>query len=248
MMDVSNPESVRKAYEFVTSKLPAGKGLWGVLNNAGIGGRAGRCEWLSIKDYQQVLDVNLLGMINVTMTFLPLIKKSRGRIVNMSSAAGRFAVDSFIPYCVSKYGIEAFTDGLRRSLRPYNCHAILIEPGFYKTNLTTQANIFAAVEQAWTNSSPQIKEEFGEEYFKSVGVKIADVYNILGSSQLTDVIDAYEHALLGRYPRARYVPDFYAQLLVSVIQALPEWFSDGLMGLLDRGKPVPAILRKTTRQ
>jgi NAD(P)-dependent dehydrogenase (short-subunit alcohol dehydrogenase family) len=61
----------------------------------------------------QVLDVNLFGTIDVTMTFLPLIKRSRGRIVNMSSAAGRFAVPVATPYTISKYGVEAFTDNLR---------------------------------------------------------------------------------------------------------------------------------------
>jgi len=61
----------------------------------------------------QVLDVNLLGLIDVTMTFLPLVKQSRGRIVNMSSMVGRHANAYSAPYSVSKYGIEAFTDSLR---------------------------------------------------------------------------------------------------------------------------------------
>ena len=61
----------------------------------------------------QVLDVNLLGLIDVTMTFLPLVKRSRGRIVNTSSVSGRYAMFIFNPYCVSKYGVEAFNDSLR---------------------------------------------------------------------------------------------------------------------------------------
>jgi retinol dehydrogenase 16 len=61
----------------------------------------------------QVMNVNLLGMIDVTMTFLPLIKAGRGRIINMSSILGRFSLPGRAPYCVSKYGVEAFTDALR---------------------------------------------------------------------------------------------------------------------------------------
>jgi NAD(P)-dependent dehydrogenase (short-subunit alcohol dehydrogenase family) len=61
----------------------------------------------------QVLSVNLLGAVDMTMTFLPLIKQSRGRIVNMSSICGRLSVAAITPYCMSKYGIEAFTDALR---------------------------------------------------------------------------------------------------------------------------------------
>jgi NAD(P)-dependent dehydrogenase (short-subunit alcohol dehydrogenase family) len=66
----------------------------------------------------QLLDVNLFGTIDVTMTFLPLIKKSRGRVVNMSSTAGRIAFPMATAYSISKYGIEAFTDNLRYQFAP----------------------------------------------------------------------------------------------------------------------------------
>ena len=62
----------------------------------------------------QVLDVNLFGLIDVTMTFLPLVKRSRGRIVNTASVFGRHSLGGSMPYCVSKYGVEAFTDTLRQ--------------------------------------------------------------------------------------------------------------------------------------
>ena len=53
-----------------------------MLNNAGISGRYGPLDWLNLNDYHQVSSVNLFGLIDVTMTFLPLIKKEKGRIVN----------------------------------------------------------------------------------------------------------------------------------------------------------------------
>ena len=62
-------------------------GLWGVVNNAGIGCVA-ELEMTSEKLFRKVLDVNLLGLINVTKTFLPLIRLAKGRVVNMSSIAG----------------------------------------------------------------------------------------------------------------------------------------------------------------
>jgi len=87
--------------------------LWGVINNAGIPGKFGPLEWFSLDDYREVLDVNLYGTINVTMTFLPLVKKARGRIVNTASIGGRVSLPLYAPYSISKYGVEAFTDGLR---------------------------------------------------------------------------------------------------------------------------------------
>ena len=88
-------------------------GLWGVLNNAGINEISGPPEWHTIDDYKSVAAVNLYGLIDVTMTFLPLVKMARGRVVNTSSVVGRATVPYNIPYCVTKYGVEAFSDGLR---------------------------------------------------------------------------------------------------------------------------------------
>lgn len=87
-------------------------GLWGVVNNAGVSVPSGPCDWLSIEDYKSMLDVNLHGVIAVTLSVLPLIKKAKGRVVNVASVFGRISPFGG-PYCVSKYGVEAFNDSLR---------------------------------------------------------------------------------------------------------------------------------------
>ena len=84
-----------------------------MLNNAGVCGGLGPPEWQTIDDYKAVAAVNLYGLIDVTMTFLPLVKMARGRVVNTASVLGRVCLSYNIPYCVSKYGVEAFSDGLR---------------------------------------------------------------------------------------------------------------------------------------
>ena len=63
-------------------------GIWGLVNNAGIATVA-PIEWMPLDHIKRVADVNLWGLIDVTKTFLPLIKKSQGRIVNLSSLAGK---------------------------------------------------------------------------------------------------------------------------------------------------------------
>ena len=60
-------------------------GLWGLVNNAGIMGKLGRVDWQTLNDYRKVASINLFGLIDVAMTFLPLIKKERGRLVNMGT-------------------------------------------------------------------------------------------------------------------------------------------------------------------
>lgn len=63
--------------------------------------------------HQQVFGVNLLGLIDVTVTFLPLLKRGKGRIVNTASVFGRCSLPGSTPYCISKYGVECFSDAMR---------------------------------------------------------------------------------------------------------------------------------------
>ena len=90
-------------------------------NNAGIN-IAGPVEFLQLSDYQKVLDVNILGMIDITTTFLPLVKKEKGRIVNTASMAGRLSLPGMSPYNMSKYAVEAFSDSLRHVIPPLHCY------------------------------------------------------------------------------------------------------------------------------
>lgn len=87
-------------------------GLWGLVNNAGISDPSAANEWLLKEDFMKVLDVNLLGLIEVTLSLLPLIRKAKGRVVNVSSIGGRVALIGG-GYCISKFGLEAFSDTLR---------------------------------------------------------------------------------------------------------------------------------------
>lgn len=87
-------------------------GLWALVNNAGVGLPSGPNEWLTKEDFVKVINVNLVGLIEVTLHMLPLVKKARGRVVNMSSSGGRVAVIGG-GYCVSKFGVEAFSDSIR---------------------------------------------------------------------------------------------------------------------------------------
>lgn len=83
-----------------------------MVNNAGRSMPIGTSDWMQMEDFKKVLDVNLIGLIEVTLKFLPLVKKARGRVVNMSSVLGRLAIVGG-GYSVSKWGVEAFSDSLR---------------------------------------------------------------------------------------------------------------------------------------
>ena len=130
-MDVTDAASIARAREQVERAL-AGAPLVGLVNNAGIPA-AGPLELFPLDELRHVLEVNLIGAVAVTQAFLLLLKASRGRIVNISSVAGRGALPFLGPYAASKFGLEAISDSLRRELLPFGVRVIVIEPGSFKT-------------------------------------------------------------------------------------------------------------------
>lgn len=87
-------------------------GIWALVNNAGIAGSVGPVDWLTRREYEAVMSVNLYGIIDMTNACLPLLRKEKGRVVNMTSICGRITLAP-TPYCASKYAAEACSDCLR---------------------------------------------------------------------------------------------------------------------------------------
>lgn len=92
--------------------FPLPLGLWGLVNNAGVLGALAPTDWLTVEDYREPVEVNLFGLINVTLNMLPLVKKAQGRVINVSSIGGRVAFGGG-GYTPSKYAVEGFNDCLR---------------------------------------------------------------------------------------------------------------------------------------
>ena len=126
-MDVTDAPSITAARGEVKRAL-GGKPLIGLVNNAGIPA-AGPLELVPLAELRRALEVNLIGVVAVTQVFLPLLKASRGRIVNMSSLSGRTALPFLGPYAASKFALEAISDSLRRELSSVGVEVIVIQPG-----------------------------------------------------------------------------------------------------------------------
>lgn len=92
--------------------FPLFLGLWGLVNNAGRSLPGAPNEWLNKQDFMDILNVNLLGVIEVTLSLLSLVRKAQGRVVNVASIGGRISLLGG-GYCISKYGVESFSDTLR---------------------------------------------------------------------------------------------------------------------------------------
>ncbi|MBH0164941.1 SDR family oxidoreductase [Fictibacillus sp. 7GRE50] len=106
-----------------------------LVNNAGFA-LGGFSEELSINEYRLQFETNVFGVMAVTQSVLPFMRKNkRGRIINMSSISGTFGFPGLSPYTASKHALEGYSESLRLELRPFGIDVVLIEPGSYQTNI-----------------------------------------------------------------------------------------------------------------
>jgi len=130
-LDVTVQNDIDAAVDFISSQ---GRGLYGLINNAGVAVLGPLIE-LYEEDVEFQLDVNLLGPYRVTKAFADLIIESEGRIMTVSSISGILSGQMMGAYSMSKHGVEAFTDVLASELKPFNVHVSAVEPGNYKSQI-----------------------------------------------------------------------------------------------------------------
>uniref|UniRef100_A0A8C0CV34 Retinol dehydrogenase 16-like n=1 Tax=Balaenoptera musculus TaxID=9771 RepID=A0A8C0CV34_BALMU len=99
ILDVTKTESITAATEWVKEHV-TDRGLWGLVNNTSISMPTAPSVWLTNQDSMKILDVNLLGVIKVTLSLLSLVRKVRGRVVNISSVMGHVSLWGD-DYCIS---------------------------------------------------------------------------------------------------------------------------------------------------
>uniref|UniRef100_A0A3B5RBF2 Glutaminase 2b (liver, mitochondrial) n=2 Tax=Xiphophorus maculatus TaxID=8083 RepID=A0A3B5RBF2_XIPMA len=233
LLDVTSQSSIQAAMEW-TKKEVGNRGLWGIVNNAGRSLPMGPSEWMRVEDFQSTLKVNINGVIAMTMTFLPLIKKARGRIVNVASVLGRVAANGG-GYCISKFAVESFSDCLRRDISYFGIKVCIIEPGFFKTEVTNLDPIERELHRLWNQLSPEVKASYGEKYLDNY-IKIQRlIMNAVCDSDLTKVTSCMEHSLTAAHPRTRYSAGWDAKLLWIPLSYMPSFVVDiGLKLVLPR--------------
>lgn len=143
LFDVTNPESVKKEAQRV-QEMVGDKGIFALINNAGIA-VAGPMMHLPVEDLRWQLEVNVLGLLTTTQAFLPLLGAKKncphppGRVINISSVAGKFANPFMGAYAASKHAVEAISGSLRIELQLYGIDVVVIGPGVVKTPIWDKA-------------------------------------------------------------------------------------------------------------
>ena len=134
-LDVTIQEEIDAA---VTTVEKGGKGLYGLVNNAGVF-TGGPLIEVDVEDYEWIMDVNVTGVYRVTQAFAPMIIESQGRITTISSISGINSGRFFGHYTMSKHAVEAYTDSLAVEMQKFGVAVSAIEPGNYNSAIGATA-------------------------------------------------------------------------------------------------------------
>ena len=126
-LDVTKQDQVDAAVKLIEDQ---GRGLWGLVNNAGVAVFEPLTE-ANLSDLEFIFDVNVFGVFRVTQAFAPMIIESKGRIVNVSSISGIYSAPTASMYSGSKHALEAMTDSLAVELRDLGVHVSAVNPGSF---------------------------------------------------------------------------------------------------------------------
>jgi NAD(P)-dependent dehydrogenase (short-subunit alcohol dehydrogenase family) len=118
----------------VATVRAGGRGLHGVVNNAGIAVLAPMMN-VTEQEMESIFDVNVFGPYRITKAFAPLLIESKGRVVTISSISGILSGPFFGPYSMTKHAMEAFGDALAAEMARFDVRSSLIEPGNFKSDI-----------------------------------------------------------------------------------------------------------------
>ena len=201
LVDVTDEKQVVKAKERVQNYLN-GKPLTALINNAGIA-TLGPVEFLPTSDFKKQIDTKILGTFLCTKIFLPLLGTDcnligkPGRIVNISSILGGKIGSPFMSgYCASKHAVEAFSESLRRELKPYGIKVIIVAPGSVSTPIWKEV-------KKQKDQNKYNKTKYGISFKKILNSLESFDQNSLSMKQLTSIIIK---SIEIKNPKIRYNP------------------------------------------
>jgi len=204
-VDLSNPQEVTAFCEYLTT-LPAPVSV--LVNNAGYSIR-GALEDVPPEAARRVFQVNLFSLIQVTQACLPAMRQNRaGRIVNVSSMAGKFAFPMSGVYAATKHALEAVTDALRVEVAPFGIKVVAIRPGFVATEFNDAANRVTGDLMAKT--APDYKL-----LYQTAGAGVGKLFVNETPSGPEPIADLILEAVLSENPRMVYSGGFMSQEMLS---------------------------------
>lgn len=225
LLDVTDASAIEGAAAEVRERVGPG-GLNGLVNNAGFT-IAGPLEFVDLEALRRQFEVNVFGVAAVTRAFLPLLARPGGRVVNVSSGAGKIVTPLIGPYCASKFALEAMSDALRIEVRNQGLHVAVVEPGAIDTPIheKNDAQLVEMVEA--------LPEEGRARYGDALG-KLERLNQQMAKQGIPArrVAVTIAKALQARRPKTRYPVAAEAHLLAWIGPFLGDRMRDRIFGRL----------------
>ena len=155
ILDVTDTESIENAVTII-ERGNDGE-LFGLINNAGIG-LSGVVEVTPVDEIRKLMEVNVIGLLALTKAMIPLLRKGKGRIINIGSPSGLIALPGVSVYAASKFAVRAITDSLRVEVKSFGVKVILVSPG------PTDSEIWKKVKAYKKDLRKNVKPEIAEHY------------------------------------------------------------------------------------
>lgn len=191
-LDVTEQDQIDAAVKTVRE---AGRGLYGLVNNAGVAMLAPLIE-VRETDLAYQLDVNVYGPYRLTKAFAPLLIASKGRVAITGSISGIVTWPMGGPYTMSKHAVEAFTDVLALELQPFGVRVSVVEPGNYRSEI--MSNMRQRLIEAGYGGEGSLYQEQMERL-------LAQPTDRAEYKEPDEVAVAFLHALADEHPKRRYL-------------------------------------------
>jgi NAD(P)-dependent dehydrogenase (short-subunit alcohol dehydrogenase family) len=228
LIDVTDESSIAATREQLEGEL-GNRGLQGLVNNAGISVQ-GPIEYLDPDEIRRQFEVNVVGQVMVTQAMLPLVRSGRGRIVFMSSIAGRVrSIPLIAPYSASKKALEAIGEALHYELMPEGIRVALIEPGSIDTPIWSKG--VATVDRKLQALPDDGRRRYGSMIRRAQA--IASQQARRGSAP-ERVAMKVEHALTSARPRLRYIVGTGAHISAYAEPFMPQVIKGAFVRRLSR--------------
>lgn len=208
-LEITDKASIDRAVRTVVERSG---GIYGLVNNAGIGLR-GYFEDLSEEEIHQVFEVNVFGTMAVTRAVLPHMRAARrGRIVIITSVGGRIGSLAVSAYCATKFAQEGFGESLTQEVIPFGIYVSLVEPAIIKTE---RWGVKRGIARGALDPESPYYAWFRESE------RLADRLVETSPTKPVDVARAVYSALTARRPRLRYMAGRRAGLVLALRRYLP---------------------------
>uniref|UniRef100_A0A667ZSY6 Hydroxysteroid (17-beta) dehydrogenase 2 n=1 Tax=Myripristis murdjan TaxID=586833 RepID=A0A667ZSY6_9TELE len=219
-LDVTDHAQIEQAYQYIHTQVREA-GLWGLVNNAGILGCVADGEIQPITAFRRCMDVNFLSAVKMCQVFLPLLRRSKGRIVNISSMAGEVSMPMFSAYGASKAALSNFSGVMRMELSKWGIKVSTIQPAGFRTNIFKNSEAWCSYkEEILKGLSSDTRRDYGEAYISSLLGGLSKMAN-QSSEDLRPVLEDMCHALMSLDPKPLYTPGQTAWIIPFLCRLCP---------------------------